>query len=221
MSTFRPPPPAGSGNSPARRRKNDRIAAAAAVCVVALPGDARPVDPEGPTDVLALRDEHRTNRNSRTRIVNQFTPCSGSEVDRIRIGLCQALIADIRRLDDRLAENEKQMTRTLDEHGTRLREVDGIGPMTVARLIGRTGRASRFPTAAGIGFAQLLMSFAVYPPPSAPEGSTDSGETSRGRTERRISCTCLRSSQLFADNSYYVTRHRKRLWCNHYHDLIE
>ncbi|MDI9978844.1 transposase [Rhodococcus sp. IEGM 1307] len=40
------------------------------------------------------------------------------------------------------------MTQVLDEHGTRLREVDGIGPVTAARLIGRTGRASRFPTAA-------------------------------------------------------------------------
>nr|WP_271210266.1 IS110 family transposase [Rhodococcus wratislaviensis]GLK35409.1 hypothetical protein GCM10017611_22610 [Rhodococcus wratislaviensis] len=40
------------------------------------------------------------------------------------------------------------MAHTLDEHGTRLREVDGIGAVTAARLIGRTGRASRFPTAA-------------------------------------------------------------------------
>jgi transposase len=70
------------------------------------------------------------------------------EVDRIRVGLCRDLIADIRRLDDQLAANEKQMTQVLDEHGTRLREVDGIGPVTAARLIGRTGRASRFPTAA-------------------------------------------------------------------------
>nr|WP_251014604.1 IS110 family transposase [Rhodococcus qingshengii] len=55
------------------RRKNDRIDAADAACVAALQGDARPVDPEGPTDVLALLDEHRTNLcNSRTRIVNQL-----------------------------------------------------------------------------------------------------------------------------------------------------
>jgi len=55
------------------RRKNDRIDAAAAVCVAVLQGDARPVDPEGPTDILALLDERRTNMsNSRTRLVNEL-----------------------------------------------------------------------------------------------------------------------------------------------------
>ena len=147
------------------RRKNDRIDAAAAACVAAAQGDARPVDPEGPTDILSLLDERRTNLSgSRTRIVNQLhallrqllaggAPTSltaaaatallrgfraRSEVDRVRVGLCRDLIADIRRLDDQLATNEKQMTQALDEHGTRLREVDGIGAVTAARLIGRT-----------------------------------------------------------------------------------
>nr|WP_271212290.1 zinc-binding dehydrogenase [Rhodococcus wratislaviensis] len=76
-----------------------------------------------------------------------------SEGDRARVGLCRDLIADIRRLDRQLAANEKQanekqMAKMLDEHGTRLREVDGIGALTAARLIGRTGRARRFPTPA-------------------------------------------------------------------------
>ncbi|WP_172652521.1 IS110 family transposase [Rhodococcus opacus] len=157
------------------RRKNDRIDAAAAACVAAAQGDARPVDPEGPTDILFLLDERRTNLSgSRTRIVNQLhallrqllaggAPTSLTaaaatallrgfrarrEVDRVRVGLCRDLIADVRRLDDQLAANEKQMTHALDERGTRLREVDGIGAVTAARLIGRTGRPDRFPTAA-------------------------------------------------------------------------
>jgi hypothetical protein len=50
-----------------------------------------------------------------------------SAVERMRVGLCRDLIADIRRLDDQLAANEKRMTEALHEHGTRLREVDGIG----------------------------------------------------------------------------------------------
>ncbi|MCD5422451.1 transposase [Rhodococcus pyridinivorans] len=112
--------------------------------------------------------------NSRTRLVNQLhallrqllaggAPTSltaatattllrgfraRGEVDRMRVGLCRDPIADIRRLDGQLAANEKQMGVALDEHGTRLREVDGIGPVTAACLIGRTGRVSRFPTAA-------------------------------------------------------------------------
>lgn len=40
------------------------------------------------------------------------------------------------------------MSQALDEHGTRLREVDGVGAVTAARLIGRTDRPDRFPTAA-------------------------------------------------------------------------
>ena len=71
-----------------------------------------------------------------------------SEVDRTRVGLCRDLIADIRRLDDQLAANQKHMSQALDEHGTRLRDIDGIGAVTAARLIGRTGRPDRFPTAA-------------------------------------------------------------------------
>ena len=38
------------------------------------------------------------------------------------------------------------MSQTLAEHGSRLPEVDGIGPVVATRLLGRTGRASRFPT---------------------------------------------------------------------------
>ncbi|KAF0957979.1 hypothetical protein MLGJGCBP_06717 [Rhodococcus sp. T7] len=157
------------------RRKNDRIDAAAAACVAAMQGDARPVDSEGSAEILGLLDEQRNNMSSsRTRIMNQLhallrqllaggAPTSltaaaaaallrgfraKSAVDRMRVGLCRELIADVRRLDDQLAANEKQMAHTLDEHGTRLREVDGIGAVTAARLIGRTGRPDRFPTAA-------------------------------------------------------------------------
>ena len=40
------------------------------------------------------------------------------------------------------------MTALLDEHGTRLREVDGVGPVLAARLLGRTGSPGRFVSAA-------------------------------------------------------------------------
>ncbi len=74
--------------------------------------------------------------------------CPRLTLDRTRACLCRDLIADIRRLDVQLAENGKQMARALDEHGTDLGEIDGIGPVTAACLIGRTGDVNRFPTAA-------------------------------------------------------------------------
>jgi transposase len=42
---------------------------------------------------------------------------------------------------------EAQMCEALDEHGTPLRQVDGVASVTAVRLIGRTGPALRFATA--------------------------------------------------------------------------
>ncbi|MBF6353370.1 IS110 family transposase [Nocardia higoensis] len=147
------------------RRKNDRIDAAAAACVVALQGEERPVVP----------DERRTNLSTnRTRSVDQLhallrellaggaptslTANTAAAVlhrfrartlsDRVRVGLYKDLIADVRRLDRQLSINQKDLDELLDEHGTRLRTIDGIGPVLAARLIGRTGPATRFPSAA-------------------------------------------------------------------------
>lgn len=39
------------------------------------------------------------------------------------------------------------MKRVLGEHGTRLTELDGIGPVVAGRLLGRTGHAGRFADA--------------------------------------------------------------------------
>jgi transposase len=97
-------------------------------------------------------------------------------------GLRRDLIADIRRLDDQVEANEKQVTVTLDEHGTRLREVDGIGAVTAARMIGRTVRPDRFPTAAA--FANYNGSAPVQIAEARPQTSP---VQSRG-TRHEITC---------------------------------
>ena len=151
------------------RRKNDRIDAAAAACVAAAQGDARPVVAEDHVDALALLDERRNNLSqNRTRAINQlhsllrellaggvptdltaakaaaalraFRPRSTPE--RVRVQLCRELIADVRRLDQQLADNQAEATRLLDEHGTRLCEIDGVGPVLAARILGRTGHVA-------------------------------------------------------------------------------
>jgi hypothetical protein len=43
------------------------------------------------------------------------------------VALAKDLIADVRRFDDHLAANAKMITALFDEHGTRLREIDGVG----------------------------------------------------------------------------------------------
>jgi transposase len=53
-------------------------------------------------------------------------------------------VRELRAVDTSLGDIEARMTVALDEHGTRLREIDGIGAVTAVRLIGRTGIASRF-----------------------------------------------------------------------------
>jgi transposase len=155
------------------RRKNDVIDAAAAASVAALAGDATPVLVEDSTTVFALLDERRANLAAhRTRLVNQLhallrelipggadtdltadraaralatvRPAGPAETARKQIG--RDLVAEIRELDTRLAKLSTQMTKALAEHGSRLPEVDGIGPVVATRLLGRTGRAGRFPS---------------------------------------------------------------------------
>lgn len=67
-----------------------------------------------------------------------------SPAERTRKDLAQDLVRELRSVDASLVDIEARMTVALDEHGTRLREIDGVGAVTAVRLIGRTGIASRF-----------------------------------------------------------------------------
>ena len=157
------------------RRKTDTLDAAAAASVAALHGDARPVVAEGASTVLRMLDERRTNlTQQRTRSVNQLhallrellpggAPTEltadraaamlarirpSSTAERARKDIARDLVDDIRRLDAQLAANKARMAEVVAESGTSLTDIDGVGPVVAARLLGRTARASRFPTAA-------------------------------------------------------------------------
>ncbi|MEQ9323527.1 MAG: IS110 family transposase [Polyangiaceae bacterium] len=153
------------------RRKTDVIDAAAAASVAALHGDATVVTPEDHTTVFAMLEERRSNLAAqRVRVVNQLHAVMRdllpggaaaaltakaastllrsvrpeSSAERTRKELAQDLVREVRAVDASLADIEARMTVALDEHGTRLREIDGVGAVTAVRLIGRTGVASRF-----------------------------------------------------------------------------
>lgn len=150
------------------RRKNDVIDASAAASVAALQGDASVVSGEYHTVVFALLEERRANLAAqRVRVTNQLhalirdlipggAPLAlkatvaaamlrsvrpSSPAERMRKELAQDLVRDLRAVDANLADIAKRMTDALDEHGTRLREVDGVGPINAVRLIGRAGVA--------------------------------------------------------------------------------
>jgi transposase len=156
------------------RRKNDVIDAAAAASVAALQGEANPVQAEDAATVLALLDEHRGNVVvQRTRLINQLhallrdlipggaptdlTATTASQMlarvrpsgpaETIRKQLARDLVVDIRAADQRLKTLTAQIAAAVASTGSRLTDVDGVGPVVAGRLLGRTGRASRFPTA--------------------------------------------------------------------------
>jgi transposase len=160
------------------RRKNDVIDAAAAASVVSLSGEANPVIAEDLSTVLGLLDERRDNVvTHRTRLVNQLhallrdllpggadtdlTAAAASAVlasvrpvgpaETARKQLCRDLVSEIRDVDKALKDLTGRIEAALSEHGTRLPEVDGIGPVIAAKLIGRTRGATRFAT--GSAFA--------------------------------------------------------------------
>jgi transposase len=156
-------------------RKNDQIDAAAAACAAALQGDGRPLQPEDITDALALLDESRMNlAQSRVRLVNQLHALlrdllaggaatdltattaaallrqvrPAGDAERVRKQIAIGLVSQIRSVDSLLKANAKQISELLATSGSTLTSTVGIGAITAGRLIGRTGRAGRFPTAA-------------------------------------------------------------------------
>jgi transposase len=197
------------------RRTNDVIDAAAAASVAALHGDSNPVVAEDLATVLALLDERRSNLvTQRTRLVNQLhallrdlipggapidlTAASASRllsgvrpsgpVETARKQLARDMVAEIRAADQRLKALTAEIAKTVAATGSRLTKVDGIGPVVASRLLGRTRRASRFPTpsafASYAGVAPIQVSQPTMP-------GTDYREVGTARSTSR--CTSSRS----------------------------
>lgn len=83
--------------------------------------------------------------NAATALLRRVHPVSAVEIERRNLAL--ELVADIRRLD-RAAKTVKARTKTaVAASGTTLTEINGVGPIVAAILIGHSGDVSRFPTA--------------------------------------------------------------------------
>lgn len=213
-------------------RKNDRIDAAAAACVAALQGDARPLEAEGTTDALALLDERRANLSqARVRVVNQLhalfrallaggapTGLSAAdagallrtvrpvgEVERVRKQLAGDLVAEIRSLDARLKSNAEAMAELLEASDSSLTQTVGIGDITAARLIGRTGRPSRFPTAAAYATYSGVAPLEVASADKTRHRLSRSGDRQLNSAFHTIAVTQIRTTGS-QGNIYYRTK---------------
>jgi transposase len=69
-------------------------------------------------------------------------------IERIREQLAGDLVTDIRALDTTQKSNADAMAELVKQSKSTLTDTIGIGAVTAARLIGRTGRPSRFPSPA-------------------------------------------------------------------------
>jgi transposase len=70
------------------------------------------------------------------------------DADRVRKQIAAGLIGQIRSVDALLKSNARQVSELIAASGSTLTGTAGIGAITAGRLIGRTGRASRFPSSA-------------------------------------------------------------------------
>jgi transposase len=68
-------------------------------------------------------------------------------VETARKQLARDVVAEVRDADQRLNTLTAQIADTVATTGSRVTEVAGVGPVVAGRLLARTRRASRFPTA--------------------------------------------------------------------------
>ncbi len=67
-----------------------------------------------------------------------------TSVDAIRKALARDLVEDVQRLDRKLDANEADIVEAVTASGTTLTEIQGVGPITAAKIIGQSGLIGRF-----------------------------------------------------------------------------
>jgi transposase len=182
-------------------RKSDRIDARAVAIVAAQRPDLPRVTADDHTRVLRLladrRDEltrerrRTTNRLHRhlrdlipggaptqlsaktaSRLLAGVRPCDSVTAERKQVA--RELIADIRRLDQAIANNRKRCQAAVAASGTTLTTIRGISDVLAAKILGHVGDVRRFAS------ADHLASYAGTAPIEA-----SSGDVIRHRLSRR------------------------------------
>jgi transposase len=154
-------------------RKTDPADALHVAQVALFRQDLRKVTPEDQSTILRLLTErHNDLVNERTRITNRLhavlrdllpggapTGLSADKAaalmkgirpitatDNCRRDIARDLLADLRRLDRQVKENEAQMRDALAASQTTLTSLPGLGTVLAAKVLGHIGDIGRFPT---------------------------------------------------------------------------
>jgi len=181
-------------------RKTDGIDAASVARVAQSQPDLRRVGAEDGSAVLRLLSDRRDElTGERRRVVNRLhrilrdlrpggapTELSAeaaarllgrlrprSAVDRERMAMARALVADVRRIDRALVENRARCAAAVGASGTTLTTVFGISDVLAAKIMGHVGDVGRF------GSADRFASYSGTAPIEV-----SSGEVTRHRLSR-------------------------------------
>jgi transposase len=155
-------------------RKTDTTDALSVAQVALHRTDLRVVAPEDQTTILRLLSERRDDlAHERARLLNRLHGLlrdliaggapTGLSADKAaallrtvrpttatqacRRDLARDLLADLRRIDQRLKDNEAQTRDALAATGSTLTEIHGLGIVLAAKILGHVGDITRFPTA--------------------------------------------------------------------------
>lgn len=153
-------------------RKTDTADALHVAQVALFRHDLRPVVPEDQSTILRLLTErHDDLVQERTRVLNRLhavlrdllpggapTGLSADKAaamktirpmtatDACRRDTARDLLADLRRLDRQVKDNEAEMRDALAATRTPLTALPGLGTVLAAKVLGHVGDVSRFPT---------------------------------------------------------------------------
>ena len=84
----------------------------------------------------------RLSADRASAVLRRVKPATAVEAERKRLAL--GYIADVRRLDAELADSRARIVKSVRASGTSVVELNGVGPIVAALVLGHTGDISRF-----------------------------------------------------------------------------
>ena len=158
-------------------------------------------------DLAILRPGYQRRVANLTAKRNLVRAASILKGDRsVRADLIRRRLAELRRLDAEAARTKAEIVATLEQSGTTLTEVPGMGPLLAARILGEVGDPRRIRSKAA--FAQM----AGTAPLPASSGATTRHRLNRGgnrKLNHALHYMALVRYRFDPDTRAYVQRRRQ------------